>query len=191
LRQFLKLERQHIVFIAAAATAFAILIGLAYYNPFQQLIGDDSSVTKVRKGEVVNIRYSSNVGKMIHDLPARNALEAKVSSELLVTNVAGIGGEFRYNDMTITYVQDGKEETVTPEEFRTIEYRFFPDRGNTTKYLFENVDYIAKTDNNQLIVSVKPLSNAKVGERYIVGLTLHTGNPIGYSIGNKVIEIIS
>lgn len=186
------MERQHKIFIIAAAAGFAVLVGLAYYNPFQQFIGAaDDGVIKIRKGEVANIRYSSNVGKMIHDLPNRNALEAKVSSELQVTNIAGIRGQFTYNDMTITYVQGGQKENVTADEFNTIEYRFHPDKGNTTSYLYENVDYVARADDNQLVVSVKPLSSARIGERYTVGLTLHTGSLIGYAIDNKVIEIVS
>jgi hypothetical protein len=187
------LERQHIIFIIAAGAAFAALIGLAYFNPFQQTEGDENEspdVLKVKKGSQVNVRYSSSVVRMIQDLPNKNALEIEVSSELQVTNLAGLRGEVRYSDMEITYVQDGEVETINEDDFKTIEYRFFPDRGNTTKYLYENVDYIAKATDSQLVVTVKPLSSAKVGERYTVGLIMHTGSIVGYSINDKVIEIV-
>ena len=53
------------------------------------------------------------------------------------------------------------------------------------------MDYIAKATDSQLVVTVKPLSSAKVGERYTVGLIMHTGGVVDYSINDKVIEIVS
>jgi hypothetical protein len=186
------LERQHFVFIAAAAAAFAALIGLAYYNPFQQSEGDenDSDVIKVRKGDQVFVRYSPSVVKMIQDLPNRNTVEVEVSSELQVTNLAGLRGEIRYTDMEITFVDDGEVETINDDDFKTIEYRFFPDTGNRTSYVYENVDFIADSTDSQVIVTVKPLSTTKVGELYTVRLLLHTGGAVDYAIGEKTIEII-
>lgn len=189
------MERQHIVFIAVAAAAFAALIGLAYFNPFQQTVDggeedDGSDIIRVREGEEARVRYSVKVAQMIHDLPTKNALEVRVSSELVVTNVAGLMGQFTYDNYEITYVEDGQEETVTPEEFRTIEYRYNPDRGNTTKYIYNNVDYNIRSEDSQLMVVVKPLDHVKPGERYTVELILHTGTPVGYSINEKIIEIV-
>lgn len=183
------------MFIAVTAAAFAALVGLAYFNPFQQTVdggeeGDGPDIIRVRKGEEARVRYSVNVANMIHDLPTKNALEVRVSSELVVTNVAGLSGQFVYDDYEITYVEDGQEETVTPEEFRTIEYRYNPDRGNTTKYIYNNVDYIVRSEDSQLMVVVKPLNYVKPGERYTVGLILHTGSAVGYAINDKIIEIV-
>jgi hypothetical protein len=187
------LERQYIIFIAVAGAAFAALIVLAFYNPLQQSGGDGgnaSDVIKAKKGQQVFVKYSSTVVSMIQNLPDTNSLELDVSSELQVTNLAGLNGEIRYPNMEITYVQKGKEETVSEKDFKTIEYRFFPDIGNKTKYVYENVDYIAKADNTQVVVTVKPLSSAKVGEHYTVKMVLHTGGIVNYGIGEKTIEIV-
>lgn len=166
-----------------------MLIALAYFNPFQASDGG-SNVIKARVGEPVFVRYSSNVVKMIQDLPSKNSLELEVSSELQVTNLAGLKGELRYSNMEITYVQGGQTETIDGNDFKSIEYRFYPDAGNTTKYLYDNVDYVASQQDSQVVVSAKPLASAKVGEKYTVKLVLHTGGPVGYAINDKIIEII-
>ena len=186
------MERQHIVFIIAAGAAFAALVGLAYYNPFQPSEGEenDSDVIKVKKGQTAFVRYSSSVVKMMQDLPNRNEVEIEVSSELQVTNFAGLSGEIRYMEMNIEWVEKGKEETISEENFKTIEYRFLPDRGNTTSYVYENVDYIAKATSAQLVVAVKPLSTAEVGEKYTVKLLMHTGGVVSYAIEDRIIEIV-
>jgi hypothetical protein len=185
-------ERQHLVFIIAAGAAFALLIGVAYFNPFQQSEGEetDSNVVKARKGQEVYVRYSSSVVKLIQDLPNKNALDLEVSSELQVTNLAGLRGEMRYPDMEITYVQNGETETIDGDDFGTIEYRFFPDAGNMTKYSYDNVDFIAKADDSQVLVAIKPLSTAKIGEQYTIKMVLHTGGVVSYQINEKIIEII-
>jgi hypothetical protein len=189
-----QLERQYLVFIVAAAAGFAALIVFGFFNPLQQSEGDEdgngSDVIKARKGEQVFLRYSPAVVKLIQDLPNRNTVEVEVSSELHSTNLAGLGGEIRYTDMEITYVEDGQEETIDAKDFNTIEYRFFPDTGNKTRYVYENVDYIAKTTESQVIVAVRPLSTAEVGEQYTVRLLLHTGGIVNYAIGEKIIEIV-
>lgn len=70
------MERQHIVFIIAAGAAFAALIGLAYYNPFQPSEGEeDDDVIEARKGQQVFVRYSPSVVKMIQDLPTKTLLK--------------------------------------------------------------------------------------------------------------------
>jgi hypothetical protein len=52
------------------------------------------------------------------------------------------------------------------------------------------VDFIADSTDSQVIVTVKPLSTAKVGELYTVRFLLHTGGAVDYAIGEKTIEII-
>lgn len=184
------MERQHFVFIAAVVVAFALLIVFSVYNPLQQSEGDENEVIKVRKGDQVFVRYSPAVIKMIQDLPNRNTVEVEVSSELQVTNLAGLRGEIRYSDMEITFVDGGQVETINDNDFKTIEYRFLPDAGNRTRYVYENVDFIASSADSQVIVTVKPLSTAKVGELYTVKLFLRTGGVVDYAIGEKTIEII-
>jgi hypothetical protein len=187
------LERQYKIFIAVVGAAFAALIVLAFYNPLQQLGADSGNgpdVIKAKKGQQVYVRYSSSVVSMIQKLPDNNSVELEVSSELQVTNFAGLNGEIRYPIMEITYVQNGKEETVSEKDFKTIAYRFFPDVGNKTKYAYEDVDYIAKADNSQVVVTVKSLSTAKVGAHYTVKMVLNTGSMVSYAIGEKTIEIV-
>lgn len=189
------MERQHIVFIAAAGAAFAalIVIGL-YFNPLKtdgsNNSGSNDNAIKARVGEKVNIKYSSATVKRIQDLPANNKLRVEVSSELHNTNLAGLKGEVRYSDMSITYVQKGKEETLDADQFKTIEYRFLPDPGNTTKYVYEDVRFITSSPDAQLVVTVVPLTTAKVGERYTVELVGNTGGIISYGYGEKTIEIV-
>jgi hypothetical protein len=118
------LERQYIVFIIAAGAAFAALIGFAFYNPFQQSEGEEnengSDVIKVKKGQTAYVRYSSSVVKMIQDLPNKNTVEVEVSSELQVTNLAGLNGEIRYSEMNIKWIDDGKEETISDNRVQVL-----------------------------------------------------------------------
>ena len=181
------------IFIIVAGAAFAALIGLAYFNPFQSSAGDDNDgpdVIKVKKGQTAFVRYSSTVVKMIQDLPTHNDVEIQVSSELQVINFGGLNGQITYPEMTIEWVQNGEVESISEKDFKTIEYRFLPDKGNTTSYTYENVDYIAKATNAQAVVSIKPLSTAKVGEQYVVKFIMHTGGSVGYAIDDKIIEIV-
>lgn len=82
-------------------------------------------------------------------------------------------------------------EAVSEENFKTVEYRWFPDAGNRTSYVYENADYIARGVNSQVIVAVKPLPEAKVGDEYTVRLLLHTSGAVSYAIDDKVIKIVS
>lgn len=187
------LERQYLVFIIVAGVVFGtlIIVGL-FFNPMQTQ-GENpvsSNVTKAKIGQEVYIRYSSGVVSQIQNLPSKNNVNVEVSSELHNTNLAGLRGEVRYNEMIISYVQGGKYETVRDELFPTIEYKFSPDTGNKTTYSYENVRYVADGQNPQLIVSVVPLNAAEIGERYTVRLVLDTGGLIKYQITEKVIEII-
>jgi hypothetical protein len=185
------LERQYIVFSAAAAGAFAVLILLAFYNPLQASEGDSPDLIKAKKGEETYVRYSPAVIKLIQDLPNKNSVEVEVSSELQVTNFAGLSGQVRYTDMEITYVDDGVVKTINDDDFGSIEYRFRPDTGNKTTYVYENADFLASSQDAQLIVAIEPLSSAKVGDHYTVKLVLHTGGLVSYAIDEKVIEIVS
>lgn len=188
------LERQHIIFIAAAAAAFGALIVFGLFNPLQRSEGDaddtGSEVIKVREGETAFVRYSSSVVKLLQDLPDNNEVEVRVSSELQVVNFAGLNGEVRYPEMTIKWIEKGNQEEISEDDFKTIEYRFLPDKGNSTSYVYEDVDYIAKATNAQLLVAVKPLSTAKVGDKYTVELLMHTGGAVSYAISDKIIEIV-
>lgn len=188
------MERQYIVFIAAAAAVFGALVVFGLFNPLQQSEGDTTDTgnetIKVRKGETAFVRYSPAVVKLLQDLPNSNEVEVRVSSELHVVNFAGLNGEVRYPEMNIKWIEDGEEETINEKDFRTIEYRFLPDKGNTTSYVYEDVDYIAKATNAQLVVSVKPLSTASVGHKYNVELILHTGGVVSYAVNDKIIEIV-
>jgi hypothetical protein len=189
------LERQHLVFIAAAGTVFAalIIVGL-YFNPLKSQgtgnTGSNDNIIKARIGQPVNVKYSSTTVKRIQDLPTNNKLRVQVSSELQSTNLAGLGGEIRYSGMSITFVQKGKQETVTENQFKTIEYRFLPDPGNTTKYVYQDIRFVASSPTPQLVVTVVPLTSAKVGERYTVDLIGNTGGVLSYGYGQKTIEII-
>ena len=187
------MERQHLIFISAAAAAFAILIVFAFYNPLQGLQAEeeDSEVIKVRKGEEVNIRYSPQTVRRIQDLPDRNRVDIEVSSELHVDNFAGLRGEVRYSDMSVTFVRRGEVETASADAFRSIEYRFLPDAGNKTTYAYENVDFIAQSQESQLVVTVEPLSTAEVGDKYTIKLYLRTGTAVDFAIAEKTVEIIA
>jgi hypothetical protein len=188
------LERQYLIFIIAAAAGFGtlIVVGL-YFNPLKTSgesgNGTDDDVIKAKVGQKVYVRYSSNVIKMIQNLPEKNSLELRASSELHNINLGGLRGEVRYTDMTIEYVQNGEQEKVTDDEFRTIAFRFLPDVGNRTTYTYENVEFIAQTTDPQLIATFTPLSTAEVGQRYTVKLVLDAGI-INYGIEDRVIEIV-
>ena len=188
------MERQHIIFAAVAAAAFAALIVFANYNPLRQSNGNDnggvSDVIKAKKGQEVFIRYSAALINRIQSLPTKNSVEVEVSSELHNSRLAGIRGNLTYSDMTITFVRGGEKETITDEIFKTIEYRFLPDAGNKTSYVYENVRYVAQSQDSQVVLAVKPLSTAKVGEHYTVKLILHTGGIVDYKVSERVIEII-
>ena len=184
------MERQYVVFIVVAAVAFGtlIIVGL-FFNPMQTQ-GENPDVVKAKIGQEVYVRYSSGVVTQIQNLPSKNKVDVEVSSELHNTNLAGLRGEVRYNDMIIAYVQNGKYEAVRDEVFPTIEYRFFPDSGNKTTYSYENVRFVDNGQNPQLLVSVVPLNSAEVGERYTIKLILDTGGLIKYQIAEKIIEIV-
>jgi hypothetical protein len=188
------LERQYIIFAAVAAAAFVALIVLANYNPLQQSKGDGngnvSDVIKAKKGKEVFIRYSAALIKRIQSLPTKNSVEVEVSSELHNSNLAGIGGELTYTDMAITFVRGGEKETISDDIFKTIEYRFLPDAGNKTSYVYENVRYIGESQDSQVVLAVKPLSTAKIGEHYKVRLVLHTGGIVDYQVSERMIEIV-
>lgn len=185
------MERQYIAFSIVAAGLFAALIVFGLFDPLQPSEGDTADVIKAKKGELVYVRYSPAVVKMIQDLPNGGSAEVEVSSELQVTNLAGLNGEIRYSSMEITYVQNGEVETVDEDDFSTIEYRFRPDNGNTTSYVYDNIDYIAKATNSQVIVAVRPLPSAEVGDQYTVKLLLNTGGVVNYAISDKIIEIVA
>lgn len=178
---------------AAAAFGALIIVGL-YFNPLRTE-GDsgngntDPNLIRARVGQEVYVRYSYNVVKMIQDLPANNNLELRAASELHNVNLAGLRGEVRYSDTMIEYVQNGKEEKVSGEEFKSIEYRFLPDSGNQTTYIYEDVTFNARSTDSQLVATFVPLSTAKIGEKYPVKLVLDAGI-INYGIEDRVIEIV-
>jgi hypothetical protein len=186
------LERQHYIFIGAASAAFAALIVFGLFNPLQLTEGDENGdeVITAKKEQTTFVRYSPTVSKMIQDLPNNNEVEIEVSSEIQVVNFAGLRGEIRYPEMTIYWVDDGKEESVTDDEFSSIEYRFLPDRGNKTRYVYDNVDYIAKASDAQVLVAIKPLSTAKTGGEYTIRMVLHTGGAVDYEIAEKTIRVV-
>jgi len=186
------------VFIAAAAAVFgALIIVGVFFNPIKTSAGNNNSgneepgVIKAKIGKRVDIKYSANVIGMIQKLPSKNNLTLEVSSELHNTNLAGLLGEFRFSDEIITFVQNGKVESVSADTFKTIEYRFFPDQGNKTTYTYENVKFVSQSKDSQLVASFVPLSTAKVGDKYTVKLVLDTGGIIKYAIGEKTIEIVA
>ena len=198
------------IFILAAVGMFAtlIVVGLLF-NPLGKSNSSSSSIAssanssssntsnaaaiKARVGEQVDIQYSSGVANMIQRLPRNNNVTIVMSSELQNTNFAGFKSEIRYEDELIKYVQKGKMQTITGNNFKTIEYKFLPDAGNQTLYTFKNVQFISNPNSNgdsRVIVSLVPLSTAKVGERYTVKMELETGGLISYGIGEKTIEIV-
>ena len=86
------MERQYKIFLVAAAAIFGglVIFGLYFFPMIKASEGDkDDSVINARVGQKVTIRYSDTVVKMIQNLPAKNALEIKTSSELHNTDLAG------------------------------------------------------------------------------------------------------
>lgn len=190
---FAHLERQHTIFLIAVAAVFGALIAVAlYFNPLQKANKEvnDPNVIKAKVGQSVYVRYSKDVVKRIQDLPSKNNVTLKVSSELQNIDLGGLRGELRYDELIISYVQKGKVETETGDTFKTVEYRFSPDRGNTTTYTYENAKFTTDSQDSQLIATVKPLPTAQVGEHYTVKLKLETGQIVNYAISDKVIEIV-
>jgi len=191
------LERQYLIFIVAAGVAFGalIIVGL-FFNPLRTE-GDsgngntdtDPNLIQAQVGQEVYVRYSYNVIKMIQGLPAKNSLELRAASELHNINLGGLRGELRYTDTMIEFVQNGKEESVSGDEFKSIEFRFLPDSGNRTTYIYEDVTFNARSTDSQLIATFVPLSTAKVGEKYPVKLVLDAGI-INYGIEDRIIEIV-
>jgi hypothetical protein len=201
------LERQHRLFIVVASGAFAALILAGFlFNPISKTSSIASSsnnnniknkeVIKVRVGEPVDIIYSPTVGGMIQGLPRTNNVTITMSSELQNINFVGLKGQIKYANELIKYIQNGKIQTITGNNFKTIEYKFSPDTGNQTRYTFEDVQYVSNNGSisnadSGVIVSVIPLSTAKVGEHYTVKMDLNTGGLVNYEISEKTIEIIS
>lgn len=193
------MERQHIVFIAAAAAIFgALLVVGLFFNPLKgdssvagnnNNTSNDPNVIKARIGYRLDIRYSSAVVGLIEKLPSRNNLTLEVSSQLHNTNLAGLKGEIRYTGELITYVQNGEKKTVKGDDFSSVQYRFAPDKGNMTTYSYQNVEYTSTGDNSQLVTSFVMMPSAKVGDRYTVKLLLDAGT-INYAIGEKTIEVV-
>ncbi len=190
-REFVVLERQYLIFIVAAAAGFAALlvVGL-FFNPLQATPVDiDSGVTKAEIGKTAYVRYSYDVIRLVQGLPVKNILRVEAPSELLSTNLAGLKGEIRYSEMTIRFVQNGKAEEISEKDFKTIQYRFFPDPGNVTSYTYENVEFRALTTSSELVASFVPLSTAKVGQQYPVKMVLE-GGPVDIGILEKIIEVV-
>ncbi len=186
------MERQYLIFIAAAAAGFTalIVVGL-FFNPMDSEgdTGEDDGTIDAKIGQNVFVRYSANTIGLIQKLPEKSALKLEVSSELHNTNLGGLRGELRYTDMIIEYVQNGKKESVSEDDFDTIQYRFLPDAGNKTTYRYENVDFNAYTTDSQLVASFVPLSTANVGQQYTVKLFLESGI-VNYAPQEKIIEIV-
>lgn len=188
------MERQYVIFIVGAAVSLGtlVIVGL-FFNPLQTQ-GENAgsnNIIKAKIGQEVSVRYSSGVVSQIQNLPAKNIVTVEVSSELHNSDLAGSLGGVRYNEMVISYVQNGKEEEVADEVFPTIEYRFFPDAGNKSKYSYEDVSFVATSDSAQFIVRVIPLESAKVGEKYAVKLILDTLGIVQYTVSEKIVEIVS
>ena len=188
------MERQYkIVTIVIAGLFAALIVAGLYIRPMlseAESSGTSNEVIKAKIGQTVNIRYSNAVAEMIQNLPDRNNVTVITSSELHNTDLAGLRGQLRYADMVITYVQNGDVESVTDDAFSSIEYKFRPDRGNETRYAYENAQFTGLRDDSQLVATVTPLKSAKVGEHYTVELRLETGGNVNYAIGEKTIEIV-
>lgn len=184
------MERQYIVFIAAAGAGFAalLIVGL-YFNPLRAEPEDDTGVFEAKIGKAAYVRYSGNVIGLVQNLPDKNILRIEAPAELLNTNLAGLKGEFRYTDMTIKYVQNGEQEEISQRDFKTIQYRFLPDAGNMTSYTYRNVDFIAQATSAELIATFVPQSTAKVGDEYAVKIVLE-GGPVDIGIAEKTVRIV-
>jgi hypothetical protein len=191
---FVVLERQYLIFIAAAGAGFAALlvVGL-FFNPLQAEPNNQPTETGVIEAEVgktAYVRYSSGVIRLVQNLPERNILRIEAPSELLNTNLAGLKGEFRYSAMTISYVQKGKQEEISETDFKTVQYRFLPDAGNVTSYTYRNVDFTAQATSAELIAAFVPLSTARAGEEYPVRIILE-GGPADIAVDEKKIKVVS
>lgn len=186
------LERQYISFIAVAGAAFAalIVVGL-FFNPLQAQPEDpdDAGITEAEIGKATYVRYSAGVVKLVQDLPEKNILRIEAPSELLNTNLGGLRGEFRYTEMEIEYVQNGKVEEISETDFKTIQYRFLPDAGNVTSYTYRNVDFIAQATNAELIATFVPLSTARAGQEYPVKIILE-GGPVDIGVEEKIVKVV-
>lgn len=187
------MERQYLIFIAAAGAGFAalLIVGL-YLNPLLAAPDNSNADTRVFEAEIgktAYVRYSSGVIGLVQKLPERNLLRIEAPSEILNTDLAGLRGEFRHTSMTISYVQNGKVEEIDEKDFKTIQFRFLPDAGNTTSYTYRNVEFNAQATSAQLIASFVPLSTAKVGQEYPVKIILE-GGPTDIGVAEKVIRIV-
>lgn len=187
------MERQYIIFIAAAAAAFAALmvVGL-FFNPLkaeQESTEKESGVFIAELGDTAYVRYSAGTIRLVQNLPDKNILRIEGPSEVLNTNLAGLKGEFRYTDMTIEYVQNGKVEEISEKDFRTIQYRFLPDAGNVTSYTYRNVDFIAQAKSAELVAAFQALSTAKIGQNYPVKIVLE-GGPVDIGIEEKTVRFV-
>jgi hypothetical protein len=185
------LERQYIIFGAAAAAVFGALVLLWAFNvtPTGASEAEDENVIEAQIGKRVYVRYSSAIIDLINKLPSKNHLVLMSSSELHNTNLAGLNGEVRFGDVSLSYTQNGKVRNETAETFSSIEFRFLPDPGTNSTYTYENVKYDAETEDSQLIATFVPLSTAKVGEKYAVKLVLD-GGVVDYAVSDKVIKIV-
>jgi hypothetical protein len=187
------LERQYLIFIAAAGAGFGalIIVGL-FFNPLQAAQDNSSPDTRVVEAEVgktAYVRYSSGVIGLVQKLPEKNILRIEAPSELLNTDLAGLRGEFRHTSMTISFVQNGELEEIDEKDFKTIQYKFLPDAGNMTSYTYRNVDFNAQATSAQLIASFVPLSTAKVGQEYPVKIILE-GGPADIGVEEKIVRVV-
>lgn len=188
------MERQYKVFIVAISVIVGIISVVAYFYPqISKSAGSDSSdVIEAQLGKKLFIRYSGNVISTIENLPPnkKNNLTLTTSSQLHNIALGGLGGEFRYDSVLISFTQDGQRENLPERIFKSQEYRFFPDPGTNSTYTYQNVKYNAAGPSDQLVATFEPLSSAKVGEKYLVNLQLDTGI-LKYDFSRKTIEIVS
>ena len=187
------MERQYLIFIIAVAVGFsALLIVGFFFNPLKAAPQDsstDSGNIQAKIGKTVYVHYSSGTIGLVQKLPEKNQLRIEAPSELLNTNLAGLKGEVRYTDMTITYVQGGKQETINEKDFKSVVYKFLPDAGNVTSYTYDNVKVNTLAQSSEIIVSFVPLSTAQVGQQYPVKMILK-GEPVDIAIDPKIVEIV-
>ncbi|HKU49765.1 MAG TPA: hypothetical protein VJP79_07430 [Nitrososphaera sp.] len=189
---FVVLERQYLIFIAAAGAGFAalIIVGL-FFNPLQAAEGpkSDSGVIEARTGRTAYVHYSSGVIGLVQKLPDKNSVRIEAPSEILNTNLAGLRGELRYTDMTIKYVENGRVKEINEKDFKTVQYRFLPDAGNVTTYTYKNVQFNLQATNAELIASFVPLATAQVGQEYPVKMVLE-GGTVDFGIDPKIVKVV-
>ena len=184
------MERQYIIFGAVAAAIFGALALLWFFDiPLSGATGAEENVIEAHIGKRVYIRYSPTVIDLIQKLPSKNHLILTSSSELHNTNLAGLNGEARFGEVSMSYTQNGKVRNETAETFSSVEFRFLPDPGTNSTYTYENVKYFAETEDSQLIATFVPLSTAKVGETYTVKLLLD-GGAVDYAVNDRLIKIV-